>query len=133
MLADPLLNARVVNGLTTDVQIVGTTRSTPVAIRHALLRITQEALTNIAKYAKVRTVRVMLDYTDPQAVRLTIADDGQGFIGHTPQPGHGHGLRTMRERAEALGGVLTVTSTPQGVTVFASVPTPTCPITRRER
>lgn len=128
MLGEPLLDARMIHHLRTSRQIVGTTRHLPFAVRHALLRITQEALTNIVKYATARSVQVTLDYTDLQAVRLTIADDGQGFSGHTPPSGHGHGLRNMRERAEALGGTLTVTSTEQGVTVWTTIPTPACSI-----
>jgi signal transduction histidine kinase len=72
-------------------------------VRTGLYRITQEALTNIAKYAQA--TEVAIDLT-PQGLR--IQDNGQGFSPElTPT---GFGLQGMRERTHALGGTFTLTT-----------------------
>ncbi|HEX9705727.1 MAG TPA: PAS domain S-box protein [Gemmatimonadales bacterium] len=69
-------------------------------------RVVQEALTNVARHAGARTVRVRL-LREEATVELRVQDDGTGF-----EPGHGGrlGLRGMRERAALLGGSLVVES-----------------------
>ena len=72
----------------------------------ALFRITQEALNNILKHAAARKVVISLASFGAQ-VRLSIVDDGQGFLPKEAalQPaGSGWGLTIMRERAELVGG-----------------------------
>lgn len=90
----------------------------------ALFRITQEALTNVAKHAHVAHVDLILEET-PAAVRLTIADDGVGFdtrIARDQKRRAGWGLLIMRERATAVGGNLLVESTPgRGTRVVVEV------------
>ncbi len=78
----------------------------------SLLRVCQEALVNISKHAGATEASVMLEYS-PEAVRLTVRDNGAGFddkvldFTHRAQgPGDGFGLLGMRERIEALGGTL---------------------------
>jgi signal transduction histidine kinase len=88
-------------------------RLTPPA-EAALFRIAQEALANTAKYAEARNAAVAIE-TKGESVSLVIEDDGRGFDQRTtPQPvkDHGWGLMIMRERAEAVGGQLTVESEP---------------------
>ena len=80
----------------------------------ALYRIAQEALTNLAKHAKARHVDISLK-REPEGITLTIADDGIGFDPSTtarPDSETGWGMIGMRERAEAVGGKLTVDSAP---------------------
>jgi signal transduction histidine kinase len=93
----------------------------------ALYRIAQEALNNVVKHAGARRVEIELT-ADAQAVRLRVRDDGGGFTSATPaavdsmRPS-GLGLRTMRERAEAVGGRVTVTAAPgRGTTVDVMIP-----------
>jgi len=72
----------------------------------ALFRITQEALNNISKHALASNVRISL-LDDGATIRLTITDDGKGFLlkGTRSNPtGSGWGLTIMRERAELIGG-----------------------------
>ena len=87
----------------------------------ALYRIAQESLTNIGKYADCSRVQVGLETRDGH-VRLTIQDDGKGFV--PLRVAHGrHGLLGMRMRAESHGGRLQVRSAPnQGTTVTAIFP-----------
>ena len=71
-----------------------------------LFRLLQEALLNIQKHAQATTVEVVLEAQGAEVV-LSISDDGQGFEPEQVPIGH-YGLLTMRERADAAGGVLTV-------------------------
>ncbi|MDP2743499.1 MAG: GAF domain-containing protein [Dehalococcoidia bacterium] len=89
-----------------------------------LIRIVQEALSNVRKHAKAQKAWVHL-FTADGHLRLTVQDDGQGFDpdrisrGMWPQ----FGLRTMKERAESVGGTFEVSSVPgQGTTVKLVVP-----------
>lgn len=99
----------------------------PEPARVAALRITQEALTNAAKYADAGRVLVRVERQGGWLC-LSVADDGNGFDpAETPLDGNGHrpgiGLTGMRERAESLGGRLDVSTAPgQGVTVSARLP-----------
>lgn len=82
----------------------------PLPVKEALYRIVQEAVQNTAKHARARVVEIALS-VDDKALVLTIGDDGQGFDPSGSFPGH-LGLRSMHERAEAVGGCLTVQSAP---------------------
>jgi NarL family two-component system sensor histidine kinase LiaS len=80
----------------------------PPEVEQALFRIAQEALSNVARHSQAHNVEISLVYGS-DAVTLTVADDGQGFDVSVSQGGLG--LRSMRERTEALGGKLAVQST----------------------
>lgn len=74
-----------------------------------LVRIVQEALANVRKHAKAEMVKIRLTPRNG-VLNVRINDDGVGF---RIKPRRGHfGLQTMRERAEVVGGGLTVSSTP---------------------
>lgn len=108
----------------------------PAQAREALYRIGTEALTNIEKHARAREVSISLAQQG-DAISLRIEDDGIGLPipvaagKHTgrleanqpsSQPGH-YGITGMRERAEALGGHLTLTSHPnKGTLVEVCIP-----------
>jgi signal transduction histidine kinase len=80
----------------------------PLAEAH-LVRIVQEALANVRKHANAERVRI--NFTRRNGfLNIRIIDDGIGFK-LTPRRGH-FGLQTMRERAEVVGGGLTVSSSP---------------------
>jgi two-component system nitrate/nitrite sensor histidine kinase NarX len=78
-----------------------------------LLRVVQEALTNVRKHAGASTVRVELKERDGTPV-LSVIDDGAGFDPSSVGPAlmSGFGLRSMRERVELLGGTLDVQTAP---------------------
>ncbi len=107
-------------GLPVTVEGGGLLDDLPEAARGAALRISQEALTNAAKYARAGCARVVLQ-RDGRFVRVSITDDGCGFDAAAARPGIG--LTSMRERAESLGGTLAVSAASGcGVTVTARLP-----------
>jgi PAS domain S-box-containing protein len=79
-------------------------------VQVAFYRIAQEALNNVAKYAKAGQVVVSLRCSAGQ-VRMAVMDNGVGFNPATVSPTH-LGMRIMRERAEAIGAKLSVYSEP---------------------
>jgi signal transduction histidine kinase len=89
--------------------------------KEALYRTAQEALHNVVKHAGARRVDLGLEVADGVAV-LTVRDDGHGFEPGSAFPGH-LGLRSMQERAKAVGGVCSIDSAPRaGTTVRVHVP-----------
>ncbi|HEY7355622.1 MAG TPA: sensor histidine kinase, partial [Ktedonobacterales bacterium] len=88
----------------------------------ALLRITQEALSNAARHADASAITLDLAPQD-QAVTLSITDNGQGFEPGAGETLHGVGLRSMQERVQELGGSFVIESAPgQGTRVLVSLP-----------
>jgi signal transduction histidine kinase len=127
-------------GLDATATVTGTPRPLSADTEVTLLRVTQEALANVARHAGAGRVAVTLSYMDGEAA-LDVRDDGSGFApegfgepqggaptigaadGHGQGPGGGLGLRGMRERVEALGGRLAVESAPgAGTTIAVTVP-----------
>ncbi|MEZ4503926.1 MAG: PAS domain S-box protein [Dehalococcoidia bacterium] len=95
----------------------------PLATKEALYRVAQEALHNAVKHAQCTAVTIRLGEAEG-TIRLEIADDGVGFDASGDFPGH-LGLRSMAERLEAAGGMLTIDSAHgKGTRVIASVPAP---------
>lgn len=89
-----------------------------------LLRVVQEALTNVRKHAGARRARVRLA-RDNGWVTLSIEDRGRGFDLAAVEGASGNrfGLRTMRERVERVGGVLAIeTGRGRGTKVVARLP-----------
>jgi signal transduction histidine kinase len=89
-----------------------------------LLRIVQEALTNVRKHADATVVRV--EIVSEGDLRLTVSDNGRGFRPEVASAGFG--LESMRQRAAVIGARLAVTSEPQNGTRVEL----TLPIPRRE-
>jgi signal transduction histidine kinase len=86
-----------------------------------LFRISQEALTNIARHAGAKHVQMKLTSSGAE-IRLSIQDDGCG-LSTAPAVGRGLGLIGMRARARSAGGDVTVRSRPgQGVLIEVRVP-----------
>ncbi len=88
-----------------------------------LTRIVQEALTNIARHANATQITVDLTTLSPEVglFKCTITDNGSGFDVETQSVGIG--LQSMRQRAEALGGHLSLFSVPgEGTRVEALLP-----------
>jgi len=86
-----------------------------------LLRILREAMTNAAKHGASREVTVRLQRRD--GIRLIVEDDGCGFDPDAASPSGGFGLLSMKERAESVGGLLSLNSAPShGTRVEVAVP-----------
>jgi len=107
-------------------RVVGLTKRLAAHVELNLYRILQEALSNIQKHARAKSVHVFLTLRPP-TVLLKIQDDGRGFDSvkaRSSQKGHrGAGLTNMRERATAMGGTCEVTSAvKQGTTISVRVP-----------
>lgn len=94
----------------------------PLVAAHTY-RIAAEALTNAVRHARCSAIEVTLAAT-PDAIRLTIADDGVGMPVE-PRP-QGHGLRSMHGRAETIGADLRIGPGPggHGTAVALALPTP---------
>jgi two-component system sensor histidine kinase DegS len=87
----------------------------------ALFRVLQESLSNCAKHAEPKHIRVKLAYNDGR-VFMSVRDDGKGFDSRASKSGH-YGLLNMRERANKIGGEIIIDSTPgQGTQIDFSVP-----------
>jgi len=78
----------------------------PATARSHLYRIAQEALNNAIRHAKAQAVKMELTVS-PRVVRLTISDDGKGFSARAERS-VGMGLRTMQNRATAIGATLAI-------------------------
>jgi len=110
------MNSRqIANG--TGIQLRVETLGEPLAlsevVEESLLRIGQEAMTNVVKHSNAKTVKIELQFS-PKTVVLQIKDDGKGFVPETcdgPRDGH-FGLLGIRERAERLAGQVSITSAP---------------------
>ncbi|GAB3474725.1 sensor histidine kinase [Amycolatopsis cihanbeyliensis] len=112
------------SGVPIEFTTTGAARPMHPEIEATLLRVTQEALTNVAKHAKAARVGLTLSYMEDQ-VTLDVRDDGRGFEVKAVRPnGHGgFGLSGMRQRVQRLAGSLEVESERDaGTAISASVP-----------
>ncbi|WP_420121888.1 sensor histidine kinase [Nakamurella sp.] len=96
-----------------DASGAGALAALPAAVEVAAYRIVSEALTNVVRHAAATTCRVGLT-VEAGALRIEIADDGRGIPADAVA---GVGLRSLRERAEELGGTCDVHCPPAGGTV----------------
>ncbi|MFP3899674.1 MAG: histidine kinase [Acidimicrobiia bacterium] len=101
-----------------DIEVDGTLDGTlPAAVEVAAFRIAAEAMTNAVRHASARTCRVRVAAGD--SLDLEVVDDGCGL---PAEPRPGVGLDSMVERAEELGGTVSVAPHHPGTRVAASLP-----------
>lgn len=106
--------------LRSEFHVEGDVRELPPGLEENLLHIGQEALTNALKHAQAGRFEARL-YFEPSGVRLELSDDGKGFSDEDRC--EGFGLIGMRERAEQIGGTLTVSSARgEGTKIVAVAP-----------
>lgn len=106
------------------VTVSGLERRIDAAHELALFRVAQEAATNARRHAQAAHLTLALDF-QPQAVGLTVTDDGVGFcppaaLDDLARDAH-YGLIGMAERVKQAGGTLDITSRPGGGTVIRVV------------
>jgi len=114
---------KAASGISTQLRIDPELRIPP-GIELQLIRIVQEALTNVRKHARATAAKVDIRRRDGQVVGV-VSDDGVGFNPEArPRSDFPRfGLSTMRERAESVGGTLRVSSVPgEGTTVAFELP-----------
>jgi signal transduction histidine kinase len=120
----PEIAGRVAAAVETRIAVTGSPRKLNPVTERNLLRIFQEALTNAVKHAHATMVNVELRF-EPHNVALRVRDNGRGFDPQNLSPaGSGHyGLIGMRERAERIGGRLTLNTGPgKGTELLVDVP-----------
>ncbi|MBB0994865.1 sensor histidine kinase, partial [Dietzia sp. SLG510A3-40A3] len=129
-LIEDLCRLHVPSSMSTEVRLLGSEFPTTHEIEHELLRIAGEALANAARHSRGNGVVVTVDFSD-EAVGLTVEDDGEGRpedlrhlleAARTGSPDERHGLVNMRERAELVGGVMSIAESELGgvaITVVA--------------
>jgi signal transduction histidine kinase/ligand-binding sensor domain-containing protein len=113
------------NSAVFQVQVEGTPRNLNPILRDEVYRIACEALRNSFQHAQAKHIEVEIHY-DPGQIRLRVRDDGKGIdpkvLAGDGRQGH-YGLHGMRERAEVVGGKLTVWSDlDSGTEVELSIP-----------
>jgi two-component system nitrate/nitrite sensor histidine kinase NarX len=110
------------SGLTVDLNLVEVTNAVSPEVQAQLIRIVQEALSNVRKHAQANQVWVACIETGDDLV-LEVRDDGLGFLPEDVSSVSRHGLRGMRERAELIGADFQVVSRPkEGTIVRLRVP-----------
>ncbi len=110
-------------GLTVRFKARGfTSERLPATVETALYRVVQEAITNVVRHAQATRIDVLTERRGDRVI-VMVEDDGVGFEPDLVQRGNHFGLLGLRERAESLGGALTVESAPgAGTTVVVEVP-----------
>ncbi len=115
-LADANQNA----GIVTHFRVEGAPRKLEAGVNAVLYRTLQEALTNVRKHARASRVDIILDFEDPDEVRLTVRDNGIG----TKTPEAGFGLLGIQERAALQGGICRFETAPgEGFCLCLQIPT----------
>src|SRR5262249_27023677 len=93
-------------GIDTALELSGTPRPLPEPVEITLFRAAQEALTNVRRHARASRLRIELAFASESGIRLRVEDDGVGA-----DPLHqGFGLVGLRERAESVGGRMSIRS-----------------------
>jgi len=110
-------------GLTVDVSNLNLDHVFPNSVKVQLIRIVQEALTNIRKHAEACSVSISA-FEREQEVVIEVQDNGRGFMPEDVHQGSQYGLRSMRERAESIGADFQIISSSDiGTTVRLRIPT----------
>jgi signal transduction histidine kinase len=108
-------------GIVTQFGVRGDRRRLDAPIKLILYRTVQEGLTNVRKHARASRVDLMLDYTHPSEVHLSVKDNGVGAL--TVDNG-GFGLLGVNERVGSVGGSVELETAPgQGFSLAVAVPT----------
>lgn len=106
-------------GATTKFKVIGENKPVESKSALALYRVVQEGLTNVRKHSNASHVDVELDFFQPDAIRLTLRDNGVGAA----DTSGGFGLIGLRERVHLLGGKFNIQTQPgNGFAIEVSLP-----------
>ena len=110
-------------GVEIATETTGDPVSQPIEIEATLLRVLQEALSNVRKHARATAVQLTLTYLD-DVVILDVHDNGVGLADAQPSSlSGGFGLESVRQRAAEHGGAMTLESDPgDGTTLAVTIP-----------
>lgn len=117
-------------GVDINLEIAGEVETMDQLVQLTVYRIVQESLTNIAKYAKASTVQIKMERKKTfsestghsDLFEMKISDDGIGFSDGQQQNKHGMGILGLRERVQALGGILNISSCAgEGLSLFVRI------------
>ena len=113
------------SGTCWELEVRGSTTEIPPGRAVAAFRLVQEAVNNVARHARARTVRILM-VCDEHELRLEILDDGRGFdVPEALQGAQSLGLTSMHERVASFGGDLRISSLPgMGTRITALLPAP---------
>jgi len=95
--------------------------SLPAAVEEHLFRILQEAVANVLKHARAEHLELVIS-GDATRVEMTVLDDGVGIQQDINKNDDSYGIKSMRERAETLGGALHMWSRAQGTGIRVVIP-----------
>jgi signal transduction histidine kinase len=110
------------NGITCELQLPLDALNPPSVLAIALFRVFQEALTNVARHAEAKAVRVVVTQAADH-VQLQVEDNGRGIPLEAVAASRSLGLLGMRERALTLGGEVTIEPiAPRGTRVTLRLP-----------
>lgn len=114
------------SGIATTVNTFGTNRRLPEEVELLLFRIVQEALRNVWRHAEATQAEVLVEFGE-RKTKITVSDNGKGFsfpktLGDLTREGK-LGLTGIQERAQLIGGIVTVQSQPgKGSSITVEVP-----------
>jgi len=110
------------HGPVVELQVTGSARRLTAPLEDAAFGIVQESLNNVVKHANAARTQVLLDF-GADALSVSTIDNGIGFDPAAPRVTPTLGMSSMRERAEGVGGRLSVESAPtQGTRITAELP-----------
>ena len=105
-----------------QMNVIGEPRKLSPQVEEQLLRISQEAITNVMKHARAKALWVEVKY-ESNKIELLVRDDGVGFNPDTASTDGHFGLTGIKERVHQIKGALRIQSQPEtGTELFVSVP-----------
>jgi signal transduction histidine kinase len=114
-------------GIRSKISIAVDVDALSIDLQRSILRIVQEALTNVHHHAAASHVSVRIAMNDEDGLVISVEDDGKGIVRSRPgrRPGRWHlgvGVPGMRARLWQFGGTLEIGSTKRGTSVVATIP-----------
>lgn len=111
-------------GMIVSFLVRGDSRPLSTQVEENLLRIAQEAISNVIKHAAAAKLTIEIDFL-PEALRLMVQDDGRGFVPSEASMNGHFGLMGIKERVSQINGEIKIESSPgSGTQITISVPIP---------